>query len=204
MVEILIWSLMVGSLGFEAALAGALVSREQLAAGQKCEEEEEVLTRYESREENAGARSSGAPSNTNPQPDRTDPNLTVWEYKIVRASSDLFRNPAIFHKLCREEAEVGWILLEKLDDRRVRFQRPIALRDAQRSELPPFDPYRTHYGPISNAMTWVGAIVFLSAIVLPAILGYALVSATLTKSRSNWPRAPIQSLPAPSRPDSQN
>lgn len=196
MVEILIWSLMVGSLGLEAALAGVLVSHEQLAAGQKYDEEEEVLTRYESQEDNFNAPEN-APSNGNPKSAPNPVNLKVWEYKIVRASSDLFRNPAIFHKLCREEEEFGWILLEKLDDRRVRFKRPIALRDAPRPNLPPFDPYRTHYGPLSNAMTAAAAIVFLSAMVLPAVLGYALVSTTLTRSRSNWPPTPVQSLPSP-------
>ena len=203
MVEILIWSLMIGSLGLEAALVGLLVNHEQLDAGQKCEEEEEVLTRYESQEDNFTAPEN-ARSNGNPKSDPNPVDLTVWEYKIVRASNDLFRNPAIFHKLCREEAEVGWILLEKLDDRRVRFKRPIALRDAPMPNLPMFDPYRTHYGPISNAMTWAGAIVFLSAIVLPAILGYALVSTTLNRNRSNWPPTPIQSVPSPGGPETNN
>ena len=202
MVEILIWSLMVGSLGLEAALAGLLVSREQLAAGQKCDEEEEVLTRYESQEDNFTAPENAR--NGNPQSDFNPADVTVWEYKIVRASSDLFRNPAIFNKLCQEEAEVGWILLEKLDDRRVRFKRSIELWDAPRQNLPPFDPYRTHYGPVSNAMTWAVAIVFLSAIVLPAVLGYALVSATLTKNRPNWPAAPVQSLPSPGGSETNN
>ncbi|MEG4628115.1 hypothetical protein QUB56_00410 [Microcoleus sp. AR_TQ3_B6] len=196
MVEILIWSLMVGSLGLEVALAGVLVSHEQLVVWQKHDEEEEVLTRYESQEDNVNAPEN-AHENANPKSPSNPVNLKVWEYKIVRASSDLFRNPAIFHKLCREEEEFGWILLEKLDDRRVRFKRPIALRDAPRPNLPPFDPYRTHYGPLSNAMTWAAAIVFLSAIVLPAVLGYALVSTTLTRSRSNWPPTPVQSLPSP-------
>ncbi len=194
---------MIGSLGLETALVGLLVSREQLAAGQKCDEEEEVLTRYESQEDNFSAPEN-APSNGTPKSDTNSVDLTVWEYKIVRASNDLFRNPAIFHKLCREEAEVGWILLEKLDDRRVRFKRPIALRDAPMPNLPMFDPYRTHYGPISNAMTWAATIVFLSAIVLPAVLGYALVSTTLTRSRSNWPPTPVQSLPSPSGEKSTN
>ncbi|MEG4250181.1 hypothetical protein QUB37_13930 [Microcoleus sp. AT3-A2] len=196
MVEILIWSLMIGSLGLETALVGLLVSHEQWDAGQKCDEEEEVLTRYESQEDNFNAPEN-APAKGNPKSEPNAVDLTVWEYKIVRASNDLFRNPAIFHKLCREEAEVGWILLEKLDDRRVRFKRPIALRDAPRPNLPTFDPYRTHYGPISNTMSWAVTIVFLSAIVLPAILGYALVSTTLTRSRSNWPPTPVQSLPSP-------
>ena len=194
---------MVGSLGLEVALAGVLVSHAQLAAGQKYDEEEEVLTLYESEEENFNAPEN-ARSNGNPQSAPNPINLKVWEYKIVRASSDLFRNPAIFHKLCREEEEFGWILLEKLDDRRVRFKRPIALRDAPRPNLPPFDPYRTHYGPLSNAMTAAAAIVFLSAIVLPAFLGYALVSTTLTRSRSNWPPTPVQSLPSRSRQKSTN
>ncbi len=194
---------MVGSLGLEAAILGVLVSREQSVAGEKCDDEEEVLTRYESQEDNFNAPEN-AIANGNPKSDRNPDDLTVWEYKIVRASSDLFRNPAIFHKLCREEAEVGWILLEKLDDRRVRFKRPIALRDTQMSDLPPFDPYRTHYGPMSNAMTWAMAIVLLSAIVLPAILGYALVSATLSKSRSNLPPTPVQSLPSPGGPETNN
>jgi hypothetical protein len=174
-----------------------------LAAGQKYDEEEEVLTLYESQEDNFNAPEN-APSNGNPKSPPNPVNLKVWEYKIVRASSDLFRNPAIFHKLCREEEEFGWILLEKLDDRRVRFKRPIALRDAPRPNLPPFDPYRTHYGPLSNAMTWAAAIVFLSAIVLPAVLGYALVSTTLSRSRSNWPPTPVQSLPSPSGQKSTN
>ncbi len=194
---------MVGSLGLEAALAGILVSREQLAVAKKCDEEEEVLTRYESGEDNFTA-SENTIANGHPTSDRTADDLTVWEYKIVRASSDLFRNPAIFHKLCREEAEVGWILLEKLDDRRVRFKRPIGLRDAPRPNLPPFDPYRSHYGPMSNAMTWAVGIVFLSAIVLPAVLGYALVSTTLNKNRSNWPPTPVQSLPSPSGSQTNN
>ncbi|MEZ2237331.1 hypothetical protein [Microcoleus sp.] len=198
MLEILIWSLMVGSLGLESALAGVFINRELLAMGQQCDEEEEVLTRYESQEEHLAGRDN-SPSNGNPRPD-----TTVVEYKIVRANSDLFRNPAIFQKLCREEAEVGWMLLEKLDDRRVRFKRAIALRDSQRSDLPAFDPYRTHYGPMLNGTTLAGAIVFLSAMVLPAILGYALVSTTLIRNRSNVPLAPIQSMPSPGARDNTN
>ncbi|XZO01353.1 MAG: hypothetical protein ACM65L_23105 [Microcoleus sp.] len=198
MLEILIWSLMVGSLGLESALAGVFINRELLAMGQQCDEEEEVLTRYESQEEHLAGRDN-SPSNGNPRPD-----TTVVEYKIVRANSDLFRNPAIFQKLCREEAEVGWMLLEKLDDRRVRFKRAIALRDSQRSDLPAFDPYRSHYGPMLNGTTLAGAIVFLSAMVLPAILGYALVSTTLIRNRSNVPLAPIQSMPSPGAPDNTN
>lgn len=198
MVEILIWSLMVGSLGLESVIAGKFVNREQLARAQKNDDEEEVLTRYESQEEHLAGQDNSQ-SNGNFIADGM-----VVEYKIVRASSDVFRNPAIFQKLCREEAEFGWMMLEKLDDRRVRFKRPIALRDIQRLDLPPFDPYRTHYGPMLNRTNLAGAIVFLSAMLLPAVLGYALVSTTLMRSRSNMPLAPIQSMPSPGAPDNMN
>lgn len=189
---------MLGSLGLESAIVGNLVSREQLDRGQKNDEEEEVLTRYDSQEENLAGRDN-LQSNDNFIADGV-----VVEYKIVRASSDVFRNPAIFQKLCREEAEFGWMMLEKLDDKRVRFKRPIALRDIQRPDLPPFDPYRTHYGPMLNGTNLAGAIVFLSAMLLPAVLGYALVSTTLMRSRSNMPLAPIQSMPSPEAPENTN
>ena len=77
MVEILIWSLMVGSLGLEAALAGVWVSHEQLVVWQKYEEEEEVLTRYESQEDNVNAPEN-APSNGNPTSAPNPVNLKVW------------------------------------------------------------------------------------------------------------------------------
>jgi len=189
---------MVGSLGLESVIAGNLVNREQLARAQKNDDEEEVLTRYESQEEHLSGQDNSQ-SNGNPRADNT-----VWEYKIVRASSDVFRNPAIFQRVCREEAEFGWMMLEKLDDRRVRFKRAIALRDTQRPDLPPFDPYRTHYGPMLNRTNLAGAIVFLSAMLLPAVLGYALVSTTITRSRSNLPLAPIQSMPSPGSSDNTN
>ncbi|HLO52233.1 MAG TPA: hypothetical protein VK211_27785 [Kamptonema sp.] len=204
MLEIVILSLMVGSLGIEAAIAGSWLYRYQFVEMQQSEEEEEILTRYESKDDNLAA-TDRAESNGNTKTSFNDSQLIGWEFKIVRASSDLFRNPAIFHRLCNEEAQVGWILLEKLDDRRVRFKRPIAMREIERSELPRFDPYRSHYGPGSNWLAWLGAIAFLTAMVLPAFLGYALVSTTLIKSRSNLPDLSLPSLPSPSPPeDSQS
>jgi len=40
----------------------------------------------------------------------------------------------------REEAEAGWILLEKLDDHRVQFKRPMALRYTDTPEFLVNDP----------------------------------------------------------------
>ncbi|MDB9513092.1 hypothetical protein PN499_18020 [Kamptonema animale CS-326] len=199
MFAIVIWSLMVGSLGIEAVIFGGWLHRYQFVEAQQSEEEE-ILTHYESKDDNIPV-TDRIQSNSNPNSGFKDSQLIGWEFKIVRASSDLFRNPAIFHRLCEEEAQVGWILLEKLDDRRVRFKRPIAMRDMERSDLPRFDPYRSHYGSGSNWLAMLGAIVLLAAMVLPAVLGYALVSSTSIKSRSNWPDIPIQSLPASPTPE---
>lgn len=69
-----------------------------------------------------------------------------WEFKIVRSDSGAFRRPEVLSELVEQEAQAGWVMLEKFDDGRVRFKRP---RTAQARD--PFlpagvDPYRTHYG----------------------------------------------------------
>ncbi|OCR02750.1 hypothetical protein BCD67_17945 [Oscillatoriales cyanobacterium USR001] len=199
MVEIVIWSLMVGSLGIETIIVGGWLDSHQFVERQQSEEEEEILTRYESQDNNIPTTEQ-VQLNNNSKPSFNDSQLIGWEFKIVRASRDIFRNPAIFHRLCEEEAEVGWILLEKLDDRRVRFKRLIAMRNMERAELPRFDPYRSHYGSASNLLIWLGAIVFLTAMVLPAFLGYVLVSNNLIKSPSKLLELPQESSPYPSTP----
>lgn len=179
------WTLMLGSLGIDALLLSRWIYYEQFKITKE-EEEEEMLTPYESTEDNSSSVNSTATNGTTKVTTK-DSNLMGWEFKIVRASSDLFRNPAIFHRLCEEEAESGWILLEKLDDRRVRFKRPIAMGDMLKSETPRIDPYRSQYGPNGNWILWVGGAVFLMAMILPAFLGYALVSSTLKQSNSSPP-----------------
>ncbi|MEY3867284.1 MAG: hypothetical protein RLZZ338_1175 [Cyanobacteriota bacterium] len=178
------WTLMLGSLGIDALLLSRWIYYEQFKITKEIEEEEEMLTPYESHEDNSSSVNSTA-TNGSTKVTTNDSNLMGWEFKIVRASSDLFRNPAIFHRLCQEEAESGWILLEKLDDRRVRFKRPIAMRDILQSEIPPIDPYRSQYGPNGNWILWVSSAVFLMAMILPAFLGYALVSSSLKQSNSS-------------------
>jgi hypothetical protein len=69
-----------------------------------------------------------------------------WEFKIVRSDSGAFRKPEVLRELVEQEAQAGWIMLEKFDDNRVRFKRP---RSAQAKD--PFlpaevDPYRTLHG----------------------------------------------------------
>jgi hypothetical protein len=72
-----------------------------------------------------------------------------WEFKIVRSGAAAFRKPETLSKLIEEEAQAGWVMLEKLDDSRVRFKRPRSAR-ARDAYLPDgVDPYRTQYGALS-------------------------------------------------------
>ena len=208
MLEILVWSLFVGSLGIEGAIAGGWLYWQQKATKQSHEEEEEFLTHYNTEKEiwqedlpqsnipqpnispsnipeSNGTESNGdVRSQPHPQSDRlVDPRLVGWEYKIVRASRDLFRDSTILQKLRDEEAEAGWILLEKLDDRRIRFKRPIAMAQILESEYLKIDPYRSHYGSHGNTLSWFGAIIAMATLALPAYLGYTLVATTLDRDR---------------------
>lgn len=210
MLEMIIWSLFVGSLGVQVTLIGGWQRWQHLRTEQLHQEEEEILTRYESQEylSSPGAREPGAqrpaPPGDGPRTNGAtthseaskDPRMTGWEFKIVRASKDLFREAAVFQRLCKEESESGWILLEKLDDRRVRFKRPLALRDIVRSEYLNHDPYRTHYGPTARPGVWLGAIAFLTVVMISGYLGYALVSVTLSKQQAEPGTPVIPATPA--------
>nr|WP_290222878.1 hypothetical protein [Trichocoleus desertorum] len=218
MLEITVLSLFVGSLGAQATLLGNWLRWQQVILGQQSEEEE-ILTRYETKEDIAktghgnttaprqtangqianGQAANGQTVNVAAKEAQRDPRLMGWEFKIVRASRDLFRDPAVFQRMCQEESDAGWIMLEKLDDRRVRFKRPIAMREIIKGDYLNYDPYRCHYGPTHNSVTWLSAIAALVAILLPAYLGYTLVSMRFTKTPAK-PAATavpgIQALPS--------
>ena len=70
--------------------------------------------------------------------------LEGWEFKIVRASTRKFRDPAIVRRVCEEESRAGWEMLEKFDDHRIRFKRKTKHRDGDRHR--DIDPYRTYVG----------------------------------------------------------
>jgi hypothetical protein len=69
-----------------------------------------------------------------------------WEFKIVRSDSAAFRKPEVLRKVIEEEARAGWVMLEKFDDRRVRFKRSRSARTRDILLPPGVDPYRTRYG----------------------------------------------------------
>lgn len=95
--------------------------------------------------------------------------INKYEFKIVRANWGVFGNSQKFNQLLQEEARAGWELVEKFDNERVRFRRPLSLRD--RDSLLPLgvDPYRTHYGmpPLMFALM----IIFITLVALAAMFG---------------------------------
>lgn len=232
----MLWSLMVGSVGLQAAIASEWLQALDKIHKQR-KEEEEILTPYDADE--LGAVANASPGDSSKQPSslstpgtqqagtptqtprsaadkstadkstadngRSRPAQSTprsggkpgiprpeWEFKLVHADRDLFQDPSVFRQLCEEEAQAGWVMLEKLDDRRVRFKRAIVLRDRLRLEHLGFDPYRTFYGrpaTLHRNLVWVGLL--LGATLLPAYLGYALVQTVL------GPEQPVNPAPAP-------
>ena len=100
-----------------------------------------------------------------------------WEFKILRANTAAFRKPEVFQKACAEEAAAGWVLVEKFDDQRLRFKRPLSAREKDSSL--DFDPYRTQYGISTAAYTTrvvgctIFGILFVSLLLIAAVFGIA-------------------------------
>ncbi len=102
----------------------------------------------------------------------TQEDLKGWEFKFVRSFSGKFGNPQFLKKICAEEKEAGWELVEKFDDNRLRFKRRVEERanDQQRQR----DPYRSTIGLSENRMALVilgivlliGGAIFLLAMAL--------------------------------------
>lgn len=197
MLDVILGQMVVmGSWGLETiALSRWMLGRERKLQQQQHQEEEQE-TCYVSAAELSVESKGATPSPTK------DARLVGWEFKIVRAQMDVFRDRAQLQKLCEEEAQAGWILLEKLDDRRVRFKRPIALRDLIDPKTLQFDAYRCHYGPQRTAKSWLGAIALVGAMIFPAGLGYVWVNANLNARPATSPeptRSPVAE-PFPERP----
>lgn len=111
-------------------MSGAHIAAHAAAEKKRREqEEEERMTRY------------------------TDPELNEgWEFKIVRSVTSAFKDHETFRRLLDEEAISGWELLEKLDDGRVRFKRPVSARRRDAMAPAGVDPYRTQFGMSEGAL----------------------------------------------------
>ena len=82
-----------------------------------------------------------------------------WEFKILRANTRAFKHPDKLKHACDEEGQNGWVLLEKLDDSRLRFKRP--RKAGGTASAGAIDPYRSHYGmdPTSLAIVIVASVI---------------------------------------------
>jgi hypothetical protein len=134
------------------AAAGAAAAA---AAAQQLREEEEEMTKYSDAELQAS-----------------------WEFKILRSNTAAFKKTDVLRKVCEEEAQAGWVLLEKFDNSRLRFKRPLSAR-ANDSTLIGYDPYRTHYGmaPAAFALIIIGGTLLATA----ALIGLIALVAVLAK-----------------------
>jgi hypothetical protein len=96
-----------------------------------------------------------------------------WEFKIIRSNTASFRRPEVLRQVCAEEARAGWELVEKFDDQRLRFKRPISARSGDAGLE--FDPYRTQFGISSGAIVTVVLACAFAAIA--AVFGFAILLA---------------------------
>ncbi len=101
---------------------------------------------------------------------RYDPqDLSQWEFKILRSHTNRFRDPTVLQRVISEERQGEWELLEKFDDGRLRFRRPVGARTEDGARPAGYDPYRTVYGITEASMVlWVvgGILLFFLALVL--------------------------------------
>jgi peptide subunit release factor RF-3 len=97
--------------------------------------------------------------------------LDGWEFKIVRAVTQKFKDRAAVQRICAEEAGNGWELVEKFDNTRIRFKRRIERRAADENAA--IDPYRTQVGIAPGAL-------FLTVIAIAlGLVGLAVAAALL-------------------------
>ena len=97
-----------------------------------------------------------------------------WEFKIVRSNLAGFRKPEVLQQVCAEEARAGWTMVEKFDNQRIRFKRPVSARSGDAGLE--FDPYRTQYGTSSGAI-----VAIIVACALLVVLAIPILVILLTK-----------------------
>ncbi len=91
-----------------------------------------------------------------------------WEFKILRSMTGGFRRQDKLEGILEEEAQLGWVLVEKFDNRRIRLKRPASAR-IDRPAGAGTDPYRTYVGMSETQ--------FATLIVMAVLIGTVLVVA---------------------------
>jgi hypothetical protein len=144
----------------------------------------------------------GANHNAQTKPEQPSPNFGSdsdswqWEFKIVRGSANGFRGREALSYVCEQERMAGWILLEKLDNQRLRFRRPIAARKID--HLCRQDPYRTYYGMPPELSSLISLLVVLALLGIPAYWGFSFILKQLPLTESkvlDGTTTPIKPLP---------
>ena len=69
-----------------------------------------------------------------------------FEFKIIRSSTGKFKNREVIEQLKAEESMAGWVMVEKFDDNRIRFKRPVSAQKKDGMLPQGLDPYRTNVG----------------------------------------------------------
>jgi hypothetical protein len=126
-----------------------------------------------------------------------------WEFKILRTSGNGFRGSKTLRRVCQEESQAGWILLEKLDNHRLRFRRPLSARE--QDHLCSIDPYRCYYGlpeeletllTIAGVLLIMGSVAYFSFLRAQEFFGGLQTQSVPT---APTPRRPRAAEPAPPR-----
>ncbi len=118
-----------------------------------------------------------------------------WEYKIVQVRGGGFRSLKAIQYVCQQEAKFGWVLLEKMDDNRLRLKRSVSWR--AKDGLLKQNPYRTDYGVSGDFMMFLSIVATLMILGIPAYLGYSFMRHVFDDLEVKTPRQ-IQ-LPKPQK-----
>ncbi|MEX1247408.1 MAG: hypothetical protein WEA61_02900 [Anaerolineales bacterium] len=97
-----------------------------------------------------------------------------WEFKIMRSATGSFTNPQVLQSVVQQESLGSWDLLEKFDDGRLRFRRPVAARNNDGNLPRGYDPYRAQVGISEGALVMyvlIGLAVLVGGII--GILAWA-------------------------------
>ena len=96
-----------------------------------------------------------------------------WEFKILRSPAGLFGKPDSLQQALADEGRAGWVLLEKLDDYRIRLKRPVSARASDATRLS--DPYATTFGPaVPRAALILMLVGMLTAFLAAAVYFFAV------------------------------
>ncbi len=78
-----------------------------------------------------------------------------FEFKIIRSSTGTFKKREAVEQLKAEEGMSGWVMVEKFDDNRIRFKRPLSAQKNDAMLPDGIDPYRSKYGMSEGAIAFV-------------------------------------------------